>query len=302
VPRPTLRARSPRRLTIGLGVAFTLAAAALASCSSGDKPSSAQSELACKVKPTEAFHERIEPLLSDSKVTTCNQCHLSGVNLSAFARETPCKTLACLKDQGLVDLDSPEDSRVLAWIRRASPDSELITQDVIDAEYDSFLEWIDANAACPTACAGVSCGEPGDGPQCDSGLTDDIPVLPSEEEQSGCTDRELEQTFFDDVYTWRGRCFPCHFDTQPDADKLAPRWISATGNCATGSAVTLKNVVSLGLLNTDDPDQSLLLLKPLDVPGGGVAHGGGDKFSKLDPAYASFQQFAQLYAGCQTKK
>ncbi|HYQ15815.1 MAG TPA: hypothetical protein VEQ58_08660, partial [Polyangiaceae bacterium] len=233
---------------------------------------------------------------SENRVSTCNQCHLSGVDLSAFARATPCETWACLVDQGLVDVASPADSKILAWIERASPDSDLITPQVISAEHDAFQDWIEANAACPDACGGVSCGDPGDGPTC---AVDDAdpPVAPAGDPDSpSCTDRDLEQAFYDDVYAWRGRCFPCHFDTELKADKTAPRWISAVGNCQTGSAVSLKRVIGLGLLDTDDPESSLLLQKPLDLPG--LRHGGGGKFTTDDEAYLSFLRFASLYQQC----
>jgi hypothetical protein len=269
--------------------------AALASCGDHDEP---PGETACQIKPSETFHERIEPLLVDGRMTTCNQCHLSGVNLSAFARETPCKTWACLVDQGLVNTRSPADSKILGWIERASPDSELITPQVIRAEHDAFQDWIEANAACPNACAGVTCGEPGDGPTCgDAG--DEPPEVPSGEDTRGCSDQELEQAFYDDVYAFRGRCYPCHFETELDADKDAPRWLSTVGNCETGSAVSLKRALALGLINVDEPSQSLLLLKPLDSYGGGVPHGGGAKFTKADPTYASFTRFIEHYAQCQ---
>lgn len=277
-----------------LAVSFT--AACLASCGDHDNPAG---EVACQLKPSETFHERIEPLLSETRVTTCNQCHLSGVDLSAFARETPCKTWACLVDQGLVDTSSPEDSKILAWIERASPDSDLITPQVIAAEHDAFRDWIEANAACPSACEGVTCGAPGGGPTCSDGSADEPPTIPTGEDTRGCSDKELEQAFFDDVYTWRGRCFPCHFDTELEADRNAPRWISAVGNCSTGSAVTLKRVLALGLIDVDDPSQSLLLQKPLDKRGGGVAHGGGAKFTTTDLAYQSFTRFIEHYRQCQ---
>jgi hypothetical protein len=259
---------SPRARISTLFLGLTSAAsAALASCD-GDEPS--PKEAACELQPTRTFHERIEPLLSEDRVTTCNQCHLSGVNLTAFARDTPCKTWACLNQQGLVSTASPTDSKILSWILRASPDSELITGEVIQAEHEAFLQWIEANAACPEACAGVTCGEPSAGPICSDGTRDDPPPPPPDEEDNrGCGDAELEQAFYDDVYAWRGRCAPCHFDTELEADPDAPRWISALGNCATGSAVTLKRVIALGLMNTEEPAQSLLLQKPLDDVGGG---------------------------------
>ncbi len=279
-------------------VLVSFAAGGLASCGDGDEPArEPQSEAECRLKPTDAFHERIEPLLTDTRSSTCNQCHLSGVDLSAFARETPCKTWACLVDQGLVNPAAPDESKILSWIARAKPDSELITAEVIAAERDAFKEWIQANAQCTVACAGVVCGEPGAGPTCDS-PDHDPPVAPTADDTRGCSDKELEQAFYDDVYSWRGRCFPCHFDTELKADEAAPRWLSVVGNCETGSAASFKRALNLGLINAQDPPQSLLLLKPLDAFNGGVKHGGGAKFTLSDPAYSSFLRFITHYQSC----
>lgn len=288
-----IRPRNARLSALVLGLT-SMGSAVLASCDRDEPPE----EAACELKPTQTFEERIEPLLSEDRITTCNQCHLSGVNLTAFARETPCKTWACLSEQGLVDAARPRDSKILGWILRASPESELITAKVIQAEHDAFLDWIEANAACPDACGGVKCGSLADGPTCSNGTQDEPPPVPDERDTRGCSDTELEQAFFDDVYAWRGRCAPCHFDTELEADPKAPRWISALGNCETGSAVTLKRVVAAGLLDTSDPSSSLLLEKPLDDVGGGVNHGGGAKFTPMDDAYRSFLRFARLYQTC----
>jgi hypothetical protein len=281
-------------------LALTGSAAGVASCGDGDEPAAQQSELQCDVKPSKTFHDRIEPLLESDRATTCNQCHLSGVDLTAFVRETPCKTWACLQEQQLVNVEAPEDSRILGWILRASPDSELITEDVIQAEHDAFLGWIEANAACPSACIGVECGAPDKGPICDDGTDIPAPTLPLEEDQRGCSDLEVEQAFYDDVYTYRGRCYPCHFDTELKADPKAPRWIAATGNCKAGSASTLARLLGRGLIDTAEPTASWLLLKPLGENGGGLMHGGDQKFyDEMDPTYLSFLRFIRYYARCQ---
>lgn len=289
----------PKRRSTQLLILVTLSAASSASCGDGDEPSSgALSEAQCKVQPTRTFHERIEPLLTDARSSTCNQCHLAGVDLTAFARETPCKTWACLVDQGLVNAAAPDDSKILSWIARATPDSELITPAVIAAERDAFRDWINANAECPDACAGVACGDPGDGPTCET-PNHDPPEAPTGNDALGCSDKDVEQAFYDDVYSWRGRCFPCHFDTETKADKTAPRWLSVVGNCETGSAASFKRVVELGLIDAQTPEQSLLVLKPLDSLGG-VQHGGGTKFTLKDPAYESFLRFIAHYQSCQS--
>lgn len=279
-------------------VGAVVVAAVAAACGS-DGGAGQQGEESCQVRPSETFRARIEPLLVDDNVSSCNQCHLSGVDLAALVRETPCKTLACLTEQGLVDLADPAASRILGWIERASPDSDLITADVIEAERDAFLDWIEANAACPDACAGVSCGTLRDGPTCSNGTADPEPALPAE--ARGCSGIEIEKSFRDEVYAFRGRCFPCHFDTELQADKDAPRWLSLAGNCETGSIASLRRIVGLGLMDLAEPKQSLLLQKPLDVVAGGVMHGGGSKFSSsMDPAYVSFLKFIEYYATCST--
>jgi hypothetical protein len=274
-----------------------VAAASSASCGDGDAPSTPGTPGECGGETARAFHERIEPLLTDTRSSTCNQCHLSGVDLSAFARETPCKTWACLVEQGLVDPADPDSSKLLSWIERAQPDSELITKEVIAAERDAFKEWIEANARCPGDCADVTCGALDQGPTC-ANPAHDPPEPPPDGGELGCSDKDLEQAFFDEVYPWRGRCFPCHYDTETKADPTAPRWLSVVGNCETGSAASLKRVVELGLLDTEAPAQSLLLRKPLDPRSGGLTHGGGIKFSLDDPAYLSILRFATRYQMC----
>jgi len=307
-------------------VLVAFGAAALASCGDGDAPTG---EAICRLKPSETFNERIAPLLTSDHQSICNQCHLSGVDLSTFARNTPCETWVCLVDQGFVDTAAPEKSKILAWIDRAKPDSDLITPQVITAEHDAFRDWIEAHAACPTACRGVTCGPAGT-PSCSDGAAEagvmETADLHSDDSSDGgdgsggkaaggeggspqtvpgapgCGDLGLEQAFANDVYLWRGRCSPCHVDSHPEADHAAPRWISTQGNCNNGSAITFKNARDLGILDAEHPTESLILLKPLDKSGGGVAHGGGEKFSDTsDPTYQSFLRFLDLYHRCKAR-
>jgi hypothetical protein len=206
--------------------------------------------------------------------------------------------MACLIEDGLVDPAAPADSKILTWIQRASPDSELITDKVIQAEYDGFLQWIEASASCPSACAGATCGSGEAAPKCE---TTPVPSEPSPAiiGEPDCADTALEQLFYDDVYAWRARCSPCHFSDKLNADPAAPRWIRVEGNCAQSSLATYRRVTSGDFLNLDDPAQSLLLLKPLAIAAGGVKHGGDAKFANQDdPAYQSFLRFITQYAEC----
>lgn len=312
--QPPIAAHWPPLLAIVAGLGLSLncsspgpeagnegGAAGMSSVSSGGKPTidwGSSGTENCESPPTDIYHDRIEPLLTEDAPKTCNQCHLSGVDLSAFVRSTPCETMACLLQTGLVDPHSPADSKILTWIQRASPDSALITDQVIQAEYDGFLQWIEASASCPSACAGATCDDPSASQKCE---TTPVPNTPLSEimGEPDCSDKALEQLFYDDVYAWRARCFPCHFSDQLKADPKAPRWIRVEGNCAESSLATYRFVANGDFLNLDDPTQSLLLLKPLAVSAGGVVHGGHDKFEDTsDPAYQSFLQFIQQYAAC----
>jgi hypothetical protein len=118
-------------------------------------------------------------------------------------------------------------------------------------------------------------------------------------EAPGCDDLALERSFLENVYAWRGRCFPCHFSDQELAAAEAPRWIDVEGNCDSASLATLRGIVTSGYVDVDEPEQSLLLRKPLSEEAGGVEHGGHDKFVGVDdPAYVSFLRFIQHYADC----
>ena len=191
-------------------------------------------------------------------------------------------------------------SLVLTWIERAEP-SGGITQQTIDSERDAMLEWIEHASACDgELCPPVDepCGEPPTEADCEipSASAEPIPV----DDPGDCSDRTLELLWRDKVYTWRGRCFPCHFDTQVDrfVDLDPPPWI-ATGECNQAALATLRNAERDGLLDPEAPMRSLLLTKPLDESLGGVEHGGGPKIHAVDDkTYVDFVYFLERWAEC----
>jgi hypothetical protein len=262
----------------------------------------------CTAEEGEDLYERrIAPLLTDDRVSTCNQCHLSGIDLSIFVQATPCQTMACMAEQGLVDLDAPQQSTVLAWIDRASP-SGGITEDTIQAEHDAVLQWIEHTSACgedtcPTfddPC-GTAAPENRDACELPEATADARPV----DDPGDCSDYALELVFREKVYEWRGRCHSCHFDTHvetfADFDPRPPAWITTIGECNVGSLTTLRTLDNAGYLDAENPLQSLLLTKPLDEDLGGVEHGGGAKFhADDDVAYQDFVYFVQRWAACQS--
>jgi hypothetical protein len=265
----------------------------------GDPPE--PKSLSCDpISGQDLFQRKIAPLLDEARPSSCNECHLTGLDLGSFVRETPCRTMACMAEQGLVDLAQPSDSLVLAWIARANPadaSSNLITQDVIDEEYEAMLDWIEYSARCgEEACEPIEnpCGEDPSWEDCE------VQVYPEPttnfDDPGDCSDATLEAMFAAKVYTWRGRCFPCHFE---DQEIEAPKWIKV-GSCEVGASRTLHAILERGLVDPADPAQSLLLLKPLAEDEGGVYHEGHEKIAHTqEPTYLDFLAWIERYSACQ---
>lgn len=253
-----------------------------------------------EASPGELFEQRIKPLFSQDRPNSCSQCHLAGIDLEAFVRPDPCETMACLTEKGLVDLEEPENSVILSWIQRAQPESELITTEVINQEYEGFKAFIEYSALCGRfTCSAAVCKQPGQG-FCDT--APEPGVYSGDADPGDCSEKTLERVFRDTVYASRGRCYPCHFSEQKNAAPTAPRWISQEGTCDQASLATMHNVIRSGYVNVDDPQKSLLLLKPLGPVNGGVDHGGGSKFlshGDEDPGYENFLYWLTRYAACQ---
>ncbi len=259
-----------------------------------------QSSHDCSMEGRVALYEqRIEPLFLEDRPKSCNQCHLSGIDLEMFLKATPCQTMACLDHRGLVDLKVPEQSLLLAWVDRADPASPLITAEVLAEEREAIHQWIDMTASCG------HCGDFGDDPcgdekpqsdDCASNSED--PVLSfSPSELHGCTDLALEKGFYEAFYVNRFRCFPCHFSDVSEIEE-APKWLQV-GACEPASLATLREVEARGYVDTEHPMESLLLTKPLDEEQGGVEHGGGPKFNVgADPFYDALTVWLKRYAEC----
>ncbi|MGE0324137.1 MAG: hypothetical protein AB7K71_40125 [Polyangiaceae bacterium] len=244
------------------------------------------------------YNRKIQPLLSDDNVSSCNKCHLTGVTLAAFARDTPCETMACLEDQGLANRKDPDNSLILEWIGRGESTSPL-TPTAASIEYQAFRQFLRYQSDCGAeVCKGVTCTSSSGGDVC---LAKREPAVFDVDDQGGCSDKELEQLFSDTIYRWRGRCYPCHFDsTKPEAD--APKWINASQVCDVASLATLRNIQHSGYIRTDQPERSKLLLKPLAEEAGGIKHGGHTKFKdQEDVAYQAFLYFIQRYADCENR-
>ena len=248
----------------------------------------------------ELYSKRIEPLLTDDRPKSCNQCHLSGLDLTIFIKDTPCNTMACMARKGLVDLQQPEQSLLLSWIDRATPDSEGISAQVLAEERQGVLEWIEMTAYCGACMAEMDpaadpCAE-GFKPKCE--VSEHEAATFDQTDPGGCDDAVLEQLFANYFYPYRKRCFPCHFT---DSTIAAPKWI-VEGECYSSAAATLNRLLALNVIDIDNPSQSNWILKPLDEDLGGIEHGGGSKFHDGDEeALVAMLYWVNRYAECQNQ-
>jgi hypothetical protein len=264
----------------------------------------------CDESPGALYQRRIAPLLATDRPSTCNACHAGGIKLTDFARTTPCESMACLEQAGLVNLDSPESSVLLGWIRRADAATPAVSQALVDEEHDGFLEWIRHEAEC-RSCSNTECPDPAPA-QCavdwgEGGATGkDTPEIVSWDEMSdpgGCEQATIDALFRGTIYQHRDRCAPCHFVDDEGATASAPRFFSEKGGCQVGSLASETNILSRQLVDVEYSDASLLLLKPLAESDGGLPHGGDDKFTlEGDSGYFAFRYWVRRYAECARQK
>lgn len=256
--------------------------------------------------PQEVFERRIVPIFKSPNPSSCTECHLAGVDLKHYILSSHEKTFLSLRDQGLIDLDRPEQSKILKLInmrdteqgrakpryQKAPPDggrgakaagASLIHEKTRRAEYQAFAEWIKASAADPKLRAAPKLA------------SEDLaqPPRPAEVIRHARKDRLLE-SFERNIWAMRFRCMSCHIEGTEQNRKLVHEhgqrvsWMKAAGPEATMRYV----LAAKGLVNAKEPDQSLLLLKPLLE----VEHGGGKKFLYGDQGYKAFRAWIEDYA------
>jgi hypothetical protein len=234
--------------------------------------------------PNDVFEKRIAPIFKSPNPSSCVQCHLAGVDLKNYIRPSSRETFLSLRDQGLIDLDKPEKSRILALIDMGKDEkgAALIHQKNRTAEYEAFAAWV---MAC---CADKELRE---APKLKAEVLAK-PARPVEVIRHARKDQLLE-SFTNSVWAMRFRCMSCHTEGSADNKKL----VAANGERvawmkAAGPEATLKYLMESNMMDTKDPTQSLLLRKPL----GDVKHSGGVKFLPGDEGYKAFRCFLEDYA------
>jgi hypothetical protein len=61
----------------------------------------------------ELFNQRILPIFRSPNPSSCVQCHLSSVDLKQYILPSSDATFVSLRDQGLIDLQHPAQSKIL---------------------------------------------------------------------------------------------------------------------------------------------------------------------------------------------
>ena len=115
------------------------------------------SAFAADPTPASVFDARILPIFRSSQPSSCVQCHLSSVDLKQYILPSHEKTFLSLRDQGLVDLKEPKNSKILTLIRMGEKDldkgAKLIHEKMRKAEYDAFAGWIEACSKDESLCS-----------------------------------------------------------------------------------------------------------------------------------------------------
>jgi hypothetical protein len=239
---------------------------------------------AAEPTPQEVFEKRIQPIFKSSNPSSCTQCHLAGVDLKNYILPSHEKTFLSLRDQGLINLDKPEESKILRLINMKDGENkgaDLIHAKAREAEYEAFAAWIKASCA-------------------DAKLRDAPPLKATERAEPprpvevirhARKDRLLE-SFENNVWAMRFRCMSCHTQGSPENDKLRKEHGDRVAWVKGDAAATMNYLIGSKLIDTKEPEKSLLLLKPLME----VKHGGGKKFLLGDQGYKAFRSWLEDYA------
>lgn len=224
------------------------------------------------------FEQRILPILRSPDPSSCSDCHLSGVDLKQYIGKDAASTFAALRDQGLVDVEKPEDSELLRLIAREPAKATLVSARVRKQELAAFREWIVAAAGDPDLKAA-----PGGNPQLG-------PQIPDEVIAHTRQDHVLER-FVDLVWSEVERCAACHSPLQ-NREQVEKHGEQISWIVPRDPAATLEVLLDHKLFDLEKPEQSLILLKPTNQ----IEHGGGIKLVAGDRTYTRFRTFIEDYA------
>ncbi len=245
----------------------------------------ATSLLAAEDDTSRIFERRILPIFKSDQPSSCVQCHLAGVDLKDYIKPSSDETFRSLRDQGLIDLNKPEQSKILKLINMKDTENagaNLLHAKMREAETAAFTEWLVASARDPKLrnSAKLAATELAK------------PSRPDEVIRYARTDRLLE-SFERNIWGQRHRCMGCHAEGSEQNRKLVEKNGEQVSWMKKSAAETMAYLSrTRHLIDTDQPEKSLLLLKPLKE----VDHGGGKKFLKGDLGYKDFRSWIEDYS------
>lgn len=234
---------------------------------------------------TKVFEQRLLPIFKSDQPSSCVQCHLAGVDLKNYIKPSSDDTFRSLRDQGLVNLDQPEQSKILKLINMQdtdNPGANLLHAKTREAEAAAFAEWLKACCRDPKLrnAPKLSAAELA------------RPARPDEVIRFARTDRLLD-SFEQRIWGQRHRCMGCHVEGSEQNRKLVEKHGEQVSWMKRSAAETMTYLIrTKHLIDTDQPEKSLLLRKPL----GEEEHGGGKKFLKGDLGYKDFRTWIEDYA------
>jgi hypothetical protein len=265
-------------LCFGATVVATCAAYEPAPIASDDHAARPQARPSDELPASEVFERRILPILRSDKASSCTECHFGGVELKNYIHDDQAATFAALRADGLIDVKAPDDSKLLEFISRHSEKTDPLMARVRENEYRAFRTWIHAAVRDPTLLAAKATDA-----RVGSELSPDVI-------RHLRRDRVLA-AFTENIWSEIGRCLHCHSPekNQKFVEKHGEQmsWIRPGD-----PAGTLAQAVEQGIIDTESPEESLILLKPLVL----VEHGGGPKFIAGSRTDKNFRRFLIDYA------
>ena len=278
--------------------------------------------------PLELFDQRIMPIFRSPQPSSCVQCHLSAVDLKNYILPSHAQTFVSLRDQGLIDLEFPDKSKILTLIQMGDKDldqgARLIHENTRTAEYEAFAAWIKA------CCVNLEMRMLPKLSAAEQARPDKPDAVIRHARKSRVVD-----SFIRIVWSQRLRCFPCH--TPHEIDAANPRHQAAIKKqkefkqqhgeelvarlrifretpeatmqyLIQSSRATPKS--SIPLIDLEDPRKSLIIRKPMSKPPRKneagefepapsvepITHMGGLKMHPDDQTYKSFIAWIQDYA------
>ena len=249
----------------------------------GTRISSAPAEVGGDIDAAELFNRRVLPILRSGKGSSCTECHFAGIELHDYIHEDQATTFAALRAEGLIDVDKPDQSKILQFIKRHSADTDPLIAKVREAEFQAFSTWIRAAVREPALLAAKTDERLG------SELSDEVI-------RHMRRDRALA-SFVETIWSQIGRCLRCH-SPEKNQELVQEHGEQVSWIAPNDPAGTLELCVEKGLIDLDNPEESLLLLKPLNL----AEHAAGPKFAQGSRTDKNFRRFLRDYAAVRKGK